>query len=128
MSAFVIGFSINTVKSFIEANGYKVKESENADESKNQKKIAQSYKLEYNYKNKLENLGNIYFFSDDAKGILSESFLPIGIIYKGNENNPAPFQSFIPEKNKRPPYEIFPISEQKKPIIEVFLIPEKKSL
>ena len=102
MSAFVIGFGINTVKSFIEARGYKVKEGENADESKYQKNINQSYELEYNYRNKLENLGNVYFFSDNAEGMLSESFLPMEIILKG----------YYPAQNK-PINEVIPIPEQK---------------
>ena len=123
MSAFVIGFGINTVKTFIEARGYKVKEGENADESQYQKNINQSYELEYNYRNKLENLGNVYFFSDNAKGMLSESFLPMGIILKGYypaQNKPINEVIPIPEQ-KKPINEVIPIPEQKKPISEVFL-------
>ena len=126
MSAFVIGFGASTVKSFIEARGYKVKEGETATESKKPKNISQSYKLEYNYKNKLQDLGSVYFFSEEAKGKLSDSFLPLGLILKGNENKPEPFYGFIPEKNQKPPYEIFPIPEIKKPEIEVYPIPEIK--
>ena len=126
MSAFVIGFGLNTVKSFIEARGYKVKEGEIANESNNQKNISQGYKLEYNYKNKLENIGNVYFFSDEAKGMLSQSFLPMGLILKENDNQPNCFQGFIANKNERPLYEIFPIPEKQKPVIEVFPIPERK--
>jgi len=126
MSAFAIGYGTSRVKSIIEARGYKVKEGETAAESKNQKNISQTYKLEYNYNNKLVDIGIVYFFSEEAKGKLSDSFLPLGLILKGNENQPYSFAGFIPEKNKKPPNEIFPIPERKKPITEVYPIPERK--
>ena len=126
MSAFAIGFGTSKVKSIIEARGYKVKEGETANESKNQKNISQTYKLEYNYNNKLVDIGNVYFFSEEAKGKLSDSFLPLGLILSGNENKPYSFAGFIPEKSQKPPYEIFPIPEIKQPITEVYPIPEIK--
>ena len=91
MSAFAIGFGTSTVKSFIETRGYKVKEGETATESKNTKNISQTYKLEYNYKNKLQDLGSVYFFSEEAKGKLSDSFLPLGLVLKGNKINQSLF-------------------------------------
>lgn len=124
MSAFAIGYGTSKVKSIIEARGYKVKEGESATESKNQKDISQTYKLEYNYNNKLVDIGSVYFFSEEAKGKLSDSFLPLGLILKANENQPYSFAGFIPEKNQKPPYEIFPIPEIKKPVTEVYPIPE----
>ena len=90
MSAFAIGFGTSKVKSIIEARGYKVKEGETATESKNQKDISQTYKLEYNYNNKLVDIGSVYFFSEEAKGKLSDSFLPIVLSF-------IFFSSFLPK-------------------------------
>ena len=112
MSAFAISYGTSKVKSIIEARGYKVKEGETATESKNQKDIS------------LVDIGSVYFFSEEAKGKLSDSFLPLGLILKANENQPYSFAGFIPEKNQKPPYEIFPIPEIKKPVTEVYPIPE----